>query len=184
MAWSSPTRSSTCTRGSDYLSRREPTWLGGACPYDREGLAVRRDAQELSGLRCVPAQVSFAATQSPFATISSMVSVVSGMPERGAMLICSSPARLDGAAGGEWPTSGSMSGAASVVPQRRIHGDGHFRCDGDDPVGRSPEIYEPSTPNGIRTRVTALKGRRPRPLDDGGRLACRSLRRRGRLPAR
>src|SRR5690606_41698284 len=23
-------------------------------------------------------------------------------------------------------------------------------------------------PNGIRTRVTALKGRRPRPLDDGG----------------
>ena len=25
-----------------------------------------------------------------------------------------------------------------------------------------------STPNGIRTRVTALKGRRPRPLDDGG----------------
>ena len=27
------------------------------------------------------------------------------------------------------------------------------------------------TPNGIRTRVTALKGRRPRPLDDGG--SCR-----------
>ena len=25
-----------------------------------------------------------------------------------------------------------------------------------------------STPNGIRTRVTALKGPRPRPLDDGG----------------
>ena len=24
------------------------------------------------------------------------------------------------------------------------------------------------TPNGIRTRVTAVKGRRPRPLDDGG----------------
>jgi hypothetical protein len=24
------------------------------------------------------------------------------------------------------------------------------------------------TPNGIRTRATALKGRRPRPLDDGG----------------
>jgi integrase len=24
------------------------------------------------------------------------------------------------------------------------------------------------TPNGIRTRVTALKGQRPRPLDDGG----------------
>ena len=25
-----------------------------------------------------------------------------------------------------------------------------------------------STPNGIRTRATAVKGRRPRPLDDGG----------------
>ena len=25
-----------------------------------------------------------------------------------------------------------------------------------------------STPNGIRTRVTGVKGRRPRPLDDGG----------------
>ncbi len=24
------------------------------------------------------------------------------------------------------------------------------------------------TPNGIRTRVTAVKGQRPRPLDDGG----------------
>ena len=24
------------------------------------------------------------------------------------------------------------------------------------------------TPNGIRTRATAVKGRRPRPLDDGG----------------
>ena len=28
-----------------------------------------------------------------------------------------------------------------------------------------------STPNGIRTRVTCVKGRRPRPLDDGGRSA-------------
>ena len=27
------------------------------------------------------------------------------------------------------------------------------------------------TPNGIRTRVAAVKGRRPRPLDDGGLLA-------------
>jgi hypothetical protein len=32
------------------------------------------------------------------------------------------------------------------------------------------------TPNGIRTRATAVKGRRPRPLDDGGQeshtVAC------------
>ena len=27
------------------------------------------------------------------------------------------------------------------------------------------------TPNGIRTRATAVKGRRPRPLDDGGQKA-------------
>ena len=30
------------------------------------------------------------------------------------------------------------------------------------------------TPNGIRTRVTALKGRRPRPLDDGGSIPIRA----------
>ncbi len=32
---------------------------------------------------------------------------------------------------------------------------------------QDPAVFR--TPNGIRTRVTALKGRRPRPLDDGGR---------------
>ena len=31
------------------------------------------------------------------------------------------------------------------------------------------------TPNGIRTRVTALKGRRPRPLDDGGSNPIRAF---------
>ena len=40
------------------------------------------------------------------------------------------------------------------------------------PESEEPETGEPlielSTPNGIRTRVTAVKGRRPRPLDDGG----------------
>ena len=30
------------------------------------------------------------------------------------------------------------------------------------------------TPNGIRTRVTCVKGRRPRPLDDGGRTSLRA----------
>src|ERR1700681_3666341 len=35
-----------------------------------------------------------------------------------------------------------------------------------DPGQRAPKTR--CTPNGIRTRVTALKGRRPRPLDDGG----------------
>ena len=34
------------------------------------------------------------------------------------------------------------------------------------PRKRLPEI-ETSAPNGIRTRVTAVKGRCPRPLDDG-----------------
>src|SRR4249919_1382051 len=29
-------------------------------------------------------------------------------------------------------------------------------------------LSELRTPNGIRTRATAVKGRRPRPLDDGG----------------
>ena len=30
----------------------------------------------------------------------------------------------------------------------------------------SPRVYEGSDPNGIRTRVTAVKGRCPGPLDD------------------
>ena len=30
------------------------------------------------------------------------------------------------------------------------------------------EPYRLRTPNGIRTRVTGVKGQRPRPLDDGG----------------
>ena len=38
----------------------------------------------------------------------------------------------------------------------------------------------PGTPNGIRTRVTALKGRRPRPLDDGGQIGLGAA----RLPGR
>src|SRR5690606_15260422 len=32
----------------------------------------------------------------------------------------------------------------------------------------SPSVLRNRTPNGIRTRATAVKGRRPRPLDDGG----------------
>ncbi len=32
---------------------------------------------------------------------------------------------------------------------------------------------EDGTPNGIRTRVTAVKGRCPRPLDDGRIFRCR-----------
>ena len=39
----------------------------------------------------------------------------------------------------------------------------------DDPFqGRSSSTRGFGTPNGIRTRVTCVKGRRPRPLDDGG----------------
>ena len=33
---------------------------------------------------------------------------------------------------------------------------------------RAPRYRETCTPYGIRTRATALKGRRPRPLDEGG----------------
>ncbi len=33
---------------------------------------------------------------------------------------------------------------------------------------RSDDTVVTRTPNGIRTRATAVKGRRPRPLDDGG----------------
>src|SRR5437762_5843590 len=33
-------------------------------------------------------------------------------------------------------------------------------------IAASPQLYEGSDPNGIRTRVTAVKGRCPGPLDD------------------
>jgi hypothetical protein len=41
----------------------------------------------------------------------------------------------------------------------------HGRC---DTVVKVDALGSSSTPNGIRTRVSALKGRCPRPLDDGG----------------
>ena len=37
-------------------------------------------------------------------------------------------------------------------------------------------LETPGTPNGIRTRATAVKGRRPRPLDDGGPIDRHSAR--------
>jgi len=43
-------------------------------------------------------------------------------------------------------------------------------------IGAGQESFFLGTPNGIRTRATAVKGRRPRPLDDGGptdRLSAR-----------
>src|SRR4029079_2264713 len=49
---------------------------------------------------------------------------------------------------------------------------GHRRTQGTESAPRSRHRTGPSrpsgTPNGIRTRATAVKGRRPRPLDDGG----------------
>ena len=38
-------------------------------------------------------------------------------------------------------------------------------------ISAGQETLLSGTPNGIRTRATAVKGRRPRPLDDGGRKA-------------
>jgi hypothetical protein len=40
---------------------------------------------------------------------------------------------------------------------------------------RALRYFVERTPNGIRTRATALKGQRPRPLDDGGLLDIRTI---------
>ena len=48
-------------------------------------------------------------------------------------------------------------------------------------LGWLPYRQPPRAPNGIRTRATALKGRRPRPLDDEGGPAIIAQVRRGRL---
>ena len=36
-------------------------------------------------------------------------------------------------------------------------------------------VYYPGDPNGIRTRVNAVKGRRPRPLNDGAEKSTEML---------
>src|SRR5580700_12067080 len=43
-------------------------------------------------------------------------------------------------------------------------------------LGPDPGSRSSGTPNGIRTRVAAVKGRCPRPLDDGGRSGSRERR--------
>ena len=48
----------------------------------------------------------------------------------------------------------------------KAHG---FHQTGSSPTGPPNGAGRASTPNGIRTRVAAVKGRCPRPLDDGGR---------------
>ncbi len=60
--------------------------------------------------------------------------------------------------------------ATSAVTGRRANQLRHralFNCAGRPPP--LPSFVQAYPPYGIRTRATALKGRRPRPLDEGGR---------------
>ena len=43
---------------------------------------------------------------------------------------------------------------------------------------REPTVRVSRAPNGIRTRATDVKGRRPRPLDDEGEVRVRTVRNR------
>ena len=50
------------------------------------------------------------------------------------------------------------------------------KTSGPPPTAGEPLVLEPGcTPDGIRTHATGVRGRRPRPLDDGGLLARRNL---------
>ena len=69
------------------------------------------------------------------------------------------PRRSGSSRAGTWPTgspTASRCSSGASGPTRAPGPHGH-RVAGPG-----------STPNGIRTRVTCVKGRRPRPLDDGG----------------
>src|SRR5699024_7931959 len=74
------------------------------------------------------------------------------------------PTELPGRAGQAMPpamaTQTGLEPATSAVTGRRANLLRYWA------MCRALQLYR--TPNGIRTRVTALKGRRPRPLDDGG----------------
>lgn len=68
-------------------------------------------------------------------------------------------------AGGWW---GAIPGSGDVCAHEQ----------GSVPLAERSLVYcwccsvKPCAPNGIRTRATALKGRRPGPLDDEGLLSC------------
>ena len=70
-----------------------------------------------------------------------------------------------------WHTAASLAidpalpAVAPVLPEHDWH-----RNEKDllASIAAGQEVFLSGTPNGIRTRATAVKGRRPRPLDDGG----------------
>ena len=59
-----------------------------------------------------------------------------------------------------------LAGRVTFAPTRRRDGLMH---EAKDRLGifSAESVYSGGVPNGIRTRVLALKGPRPRPLDDG-----------------
>ena len=66
-------------------------------------------------------------------------------------------------------TSTGLEPATSAVTGRRANQLRHEASCGTKPDStRVASLARVSTPNGIRTRATAVKGRGPRPLDDGG----------------
>ena len=87
-------------------------------------------------------------------------------------------ATLGVGSGGTWAESGFRSSPSRREPDIRGLGAGassrrlparEGQQRGAVPAGRRRRARRgSSTPNGIRTRATAVKGRRPRPLDDGG----------------
>ena len=74
-------------------------------------------------------------------------------------------------------TSTGLEPATSAVTGRRANQLRHEASFGTKPDStRVVSLARVSTPNGIRTRATAVKGRGPGPLDDGGPLPLASSR--------
>jgi hypothetical protein len=69
-----------------------------------------------------------------------------------------------------------MSGRANVRHENWLGGEGsNLQPLGPKPSVLPVELPPNGTPNGIRTRVTCVKGRRPRPLDDGGLVGAAGI---------
>ena len=78
--------------------------------------------------------------------------------------------RLAGAAGGRLPGIWSWARSATIRSGRSASWPGYLKGPDRDLL-RGQALF--SSPDRIRTGVTALRGRRPRPLDDGAVRVCR-----------
>ena len=65
--------------------------------------------------------------------------------------------------------------ASNPRPMAEIGSDSQSHKDPPSGVSAGQRVFVVGTPDRIRTRATALRGRRPRPLHNGGRTTCGTI---------